>query len=116
MKRRELARQALQQIDVAAFFAPLGEVAGEIGEMHTRVREALGEGSAETIGSLRAHLAAKAFEHSWAYDRAIAEWLTRDRPADESSDETSWPKEMTLELQREFEPRYGENPHQAAAV
>jgi len=43
-----------EQIDVAAFFAPLGEFAAEIGEMHTRVREALEEQASATTGLLTA--------------------------------------------------------------
>jgi DNA repair exonuclease SbcCD nuclease subunit len=43
-----------EQIDVAEFFAPLGEFAGEIGEMHTRVREALEEQASATTGLLTA--------------------------------------------------------------
>lgn len=43
-----------EQIDVAEFFAPLGEFAAEIGEMHTRVREALEEQASATTGLLTA--------------------------------------------------------------
>lgn len=60
----------------------------------------------ETRGSFRRALAAKAFAHTAAYDRAIAEWFageTREGP----------------QLAREAEAgatelRYGENPHQKA--
>jgi hypothetical protein len=43
-----------EQIDVAEFFAPIGEFAEEIGEMHTRVREALEEQASATTGLLTA--------------------------------------------------------------
>ena len=43
-----------EQIDVAEFFSPLGEFASEIGEMHTRVREALEEQASATTGLLTA--------------------------------------------------------------
>ena len=43
-----------EQIDVAEFFAPLGAFAAEIGEMHTRVREALEEQASATTGLLTA--------------------------------------------------------------
>ena len=43
-----------EQIDVATFFAPLGEFAGEITKMHTRVREALEEQASATTGLLTA--------------------------------------------------------------
>jgi len=41
-----------EQIDVAEFFSSLGEFAGEIGEMFTRVREALEEQASATTGLL----------------------------------------------------------------
>ena len=43
-----------EQIDVAEFFSPLGEFAAEIGEMHTRVREALEEQASPNTGLLTA--------------------------------------------------------------
>ena len=61
----------------------------------------------ETRAVFRRSLAAKAFGHTAAYDRAISEWfsgVTKDGPklAEEAP-------EATTEL------RYGENPHQKAA-
>jgi DNA repair exonuclease SbcCD nuclease subunit len=43
-----------EQIDVAGFFAPLGEFAREIGEMHSLVRETLEEQASATTGLLTA--------------------------------------------------------------
>ena len=55
----------------------------------------------------RQRLAAKAFAHVSAYDSAVAAHL--------GSGEVL-PAQVTLELTRVETPRYGENPHQAAAV
>jgi len=57
---------------------------------------------------LRQQLAAKAFAHTAAYDAAIHAYLTRDS--------AGWPEWITLALERRQELRYGENPHQAAAL
>jgi phosphoribosylaminoimidazolecarboxamide formyltransferase / IMP cyclohydrolase len=57
---------------------------------------------------LRKQLAAKVFAHTAAYDAAIHTYLTKDAPG--------WPERITLALDRLQELRYGENPHQAAAL
>lgn len=56
--------------------------------------------------ALRRHLAAKAFAHTAAYDAAIASYL-----ADEA-----FPETLSASWQRAQPLRYGENPHQAAAL
>src|SRR5437016_7720976 len=57
---------------------------------------------------LRRELAAKVFAHTAAYDATIYNYLLKDRPG--------WPERITLALERRQELRYGENPHQAAAL
>src|SRR5881396_3203626 len=57
---------------------------------------------------LRRELAAKVFAHTAAYDATIHTYLMKDRPG--------WPERITLALERRQELRYGENPHQAAAL
>src|SRR5213080_2952087 len=57
---------------------------------------------------LRKDLAAKVFAHTAAYDAAIHGYLTKDA--------VGWPERITLALDRLQELRYGENPHQAAAL
>ncbi|MFM7290974.1 MAG: bifunctional phosphoribosylaminoimidazolecarboxamide formyltransferase/IMP cyclohydrolase [Planctomycetia bacterium] len=78
----------------------------------------------------RRRLAARAFERTAAYDTAIAGWMARhaDLPAaagtskaatvgeNGSSDEPPLPSRLTLELERRLPLRYGENPHQSAAL
>ena len=57
----------------------------------------------------RAKLAARAFTRTAAYDAAISAYL-----ADQLEDE--FPQQVSLALQRGSELRYGENPHQPAAM
>jgi phosphoribosylaminoimidazolecarboxamide formyltransferase/IMP cyclohydrolase len=60
----------------------------------------------ETTATFRRSLAAKAFGHTAAYDRAISEWF-----AGETKDGPQLAKEPRLDA---TELRYGENPHQSA--
>jgi len=58
----------------------------------------------------RKRLAAVAFQHTAVYDSMIAEYLRR------GTYETLMPEEMTIALRRLQILRYGENPHQKAAL
>lgn len=55
---------------------------------------------------LRQRLAVKAFAHTAAYDAAITGWLQKDE----------FPEKLALVLERGSQLRYGENPHQQAAL
>jgi phosphoribosylaminoimidazolecarboxamide formyltransferase/IMP cyclohydrolase len=86
------------------------------------VLAALRAGAGSVPEPLRRRLAAKAFAHTQSYDAAIARWLG-DRAADpaaasarETGGDGPFPQHLELALERELVPRYGENPHQAAAV
>ena len=57
---------------------------------------------------LRRELAAKVFEHTAAYDSAIAAWFAAQR-------EEQFPPRTTVALEKAQSLRYGENPGQAAA-
>jgi len=70
------------------------------------------EASGETSIDTRARLAAKAFAHTAQYDARIAAWL-RERSTDEA---TLFPAALALCYERQYELRYGENPHQRAAL
>jgi phosphoribosylaminoimidazolecarboxamide formyltransferase / IMP cyclohydrolase len=56
---------------------------------------------------LRARLAATAFRHTAAYDAGVAAWFQRDE---------AFPPQLSMALPRVTELRYGENPHQGAAL
>lgn len=70
--------------------------------------EATGETSIDT----RVRLAAKAFAYTAQYDARIAAYL-RDRSTDETA---LFPEALALCYERQYELRYGENPHQRAAL
>ncbi|WP_029089578.1 bifunctional phosphoribosylaminoimidazolecarboxamide formyltransferase/IMP cyclohydrolase [Brevibacterium album] len=59
----------------------------------------------------RTELAAAAFAHTAAYDVAVASWL-----AEQTADEGEMPGFAGLAGAKSADLRYGENPHQAAAV
>ncbi len=58
---------------------------------------------------LRSWLAREAYARTSSYDATISDWLTRQQGGD-------WPKRITLPGRRMQTLRYGENPHQKAAV
>ena len=75
-----------------------------------------------TTANWRARAAADAFATTACYDALIAQWF-RDQlqphaaPAQDAPEEDArFPKRLTLPLRRREILRYGENPHQAAAV
>ena len=69
----------------------------------------LGDLKAGGVGAeRRRELAAKVFAHTAAYDATIADYLTRSGEA--------LPATLTLILERRQALRYGENPHQRAAL
>ncbi|PRY13387.1 bifunctional phosphoribosylaminoimidazolecarboxamide formyltransferase/IMP cyclohydrolase [Kineococcus rhizosphaerae] len=63
--------------------------------------------------SARKQLAAAAFAHTAAYDTAVANWFAQQTL--DASDE-GWPAVTGVALERSAVLRYGENPHQQAAV
>lgn len=71
-------------------------------------------GNGATSLELRQTLAAAAFARTAAYDAAIAAWMAR-RDA-KRTEPGLFPPTLTVRLNRLEELRYGENPHQAAAV
>lgn len=79
---------------------------------YPQVQAALEDGQRTVPDTLRRSLALKAFRHTQAYDAAITAWL--QRTSREPQDR--FPQQTTLEVEKVLEPRYGENPHQDAAV
>jgi len=72
-------------------------------------------------GVRRRRLAQKAFAHTAGYDATIAGWLRATQPTHAAGGASSDPEELlperlTLPLVRALTTRYGENPHQPAAV
>jgi phosphoribosylaminoimidazolecarboxamide formyltransferase/IMP cyclohydrolase len=64
----------------------------------------------------RRRLAARAFAHTAAYDGAVASWFAWSYAPDETAAETGWPDAVFTAWSRRDVLRYGENPHQQAAL
>jgi phosphoribosylaminoimidazolecarboxamide formyltransferase / IMP cyclohydrolase len=64
----------------------------------------------------RRHLAAEAFAHTAAYDLAVASWFAAAYAPDEISRDAGWPLVTGALWRRADVLRYGENPHQRAAL
>lgn len=62
----------------------------------------------------RRRLALKAFERTGAYDTAIHAWLSKHLVAPAAED--AFPDRLRIDLPRAQSLRYGENPHQGAAL
>ncbi|MFF5446057.1 bifunctional phosphoribosylaminoimidazolecarboxamide formyltransferase/IMP cyclohydrolase [Streptomyces sp. NPDC012888] len=63
----------------------------------------------------RKRLAAEAFQHTAAYDVAVASWFT-NAYAPETEGEAALPEFLAGAWERKATLRYGENPHQGAAL
>ena len=64
----------------------------------------------------RQRLAAKAFAHTAAYDTAVATWTASQFLDEDAEGVVRWPAYAGLALERSEVLRYGENPHQQAAL
>ena len=80
-------------------------------EQYDRLLAALGSGGFSLAE--RRRLAAAAFAHTAAYDVQVAEWFSQELAADP---DTCWPAFAGRTYERSSILRYGENPHQAAAL
>jgi phosphoribosylaminoimidazolecarboxamide formyltransferase/IMP cyclohydrolase len=65
----------------------------------------------ETTSELRARLAAKVFQTTGYYDSLIANYLLKQSPEAET-----FPEIQAVPMRKAQKARYGENPHQAAAI
>ncbi|MCP9209072.1 bifunctional phosphoribosylaminoimidazolecarboxamide formyltransferase/IMP cyclohydrolase [Streptomyces cucumeris] len=78
---------------------------------YDEVLKAVADGGFDLDG--RKRLAAEAFQHTAAYDVAVANWFARDYAA---ADDSGFPEFLGATVTRANVLRYGENPHQAAAL
>jgi phosphoribosylaminoimidazolecarboxamide formyltransferase/IMP cyclohydrolase len=79
----------------------------------TLVEEMDANGGA-TTQAFRTRMAGKAYARTAAYDSAIASWFAFSPAA--SDEPTMFPDTLPLALKRADTLRYGENPHQSAAI
>lgn len=75
-------------------------------ERYLEILEEMGARSGALSDETRAALAAEAFAHTAAYDMAVAGWMNRG---------AAFGPKLFLALDRKFDLRYGENPHQPGA-
>ncbi|MGD0558110.1 MAG: bifunctional phosphoribosylaminoimidazolecarboxamide formyltransferase/IMP cyclohydrolase [Streptosporangiaceae bacterium] len=64
----------------------------------------------------RKRLAAAAYAHTASYDIAVASWFAAVYAPDETATSTGWPDVTGAVWRRQDVLRYGENPHQRAAL
>lgn len=76
---------------------------------YTRVLDELDANDGATSRSLRTDLAAEAFGRTSAYDASIVAWMNGQR-------DSTFPDVLTLRCEKIQNLRYGENPHQSAAL
>ncbi len=108
--------EAIEQIDIggpsmirsgAKNFASVAVVTSA--DQYDRVVSELAANQGCTSGRLRADLAAAAFSRTSQYDAAIASYLGK-------RDGVAFPPVLSQRLVKQEELRYGENPHQRAAL
>ncbi len=74
------------------------------------------EAGQEISPAFRRELAVKAFRSTSEYDRLIVTYFEGLAGSGEGEKEESFPERLTLDLSRKQTLRYGENPHQKAAL
>lgn len=77
-------------------------------ELHEEILEDLDQNNGETSFELRKKLAVETFRYTSSYDARIAERMTEE--------DEGLPDRFVLSLEKVKDLRYGENPHQAAAI
>jgi phosphoribosylaminoimidazolecarboxamide formyltransferase/IMP cyclohydrolase len=82
--------------------------------MYAEVAAAVAEGGF-TLPQRR-RLAAQAYARTARYDAAVASWFAAEYAPDEVARETGWPDVVSALWTRRDVLRYGENPHQGAAL
>ena len=83
-------------------------------DQYPQVLKALAEGG--FTEPQRRRLAAAAYAHTAAYDAAVSSWFAASYAPDEVARETGWPNLIAQVWTRSDALRYGENPHQKAAL
>jgi phosphoribosylaminoimidazolecarboxamide formyltransferase/IMP cyclohydrolase len=84
-------------------------------DRYDKVLGDLREHGGSTCGKHRLKMAQRAFAHTAAYDAKIAEYLA-ERVQGSHVPVQERPGELTLHLKKKQDLRYGENPHQKAAL
>jgi len=85
-------------------------------DMYDKILDELYENNGNTTYELRKELAVKTFGYTASYDSIISEELAKRVLQESEEDEESMPDQININLQKAQELRYGENPHQKAAL
>ncbi len=83
---------------------------------YAKVLDELKNNNGETLPATRAMLAAKVFAHTAAYDAKIAEYLSTQSSKEASTPPSPLPSTLIITAPQTQHLRYGENPHQRAAL
>jgi phosphoribosylaminoimidazolecarboxamide formyltransferase / IMP cyclohydrolase len=105
-----LVRAAAKNFPSVAVVVDPADYAPVLNEIHT---------TSAVSAERRWQLAQKAFAHTAQYDALIAAYLSQEQPPwrlDDRLDSAAFPETLTLTFTKVQELRYGENPHQAAAL
>lgn len=82
---------------------------------YARVAAQIRDGG-DTSAALRRELAAKVFDRTASYDRAIATYMSRVLARESGLDDDRLPDPLLVKATKAQSLRYGENPHQRAAL
>ncbi len=115
------AEQCVEQIDIGgpAMIRAAAKNHGSVAVIikpsrYADVLAALAEGG--FTRDQRRSLAGAAFAHTAAYDLAVASWFAAEYAPDETARDSGWPALTGALWRRADVLRYGENPHQRAAL
>jgi phosphoribosylaminoimidazolecarboxamide formyltransferase / IMP cyclohydrolase len=115
------AEQCVEQIDIGgpAMIRAAAKNHGSVAVVikpsrYADVLAALAEGG--FTRDQRRSLAGAAFAHTAAYDLAVASWFASGYAADATAQDSGWPAVAGALWRRADVLRYGENPHQRAAL
>ncbi|MFM1896487.1 MAG: hypothetical protein RLZZ385_1561 [Pseudomonadota bacterium] len=82
---------------------------------YSRITGLLSDNQCRLEQAVRFELAVKTFEHTAAYDGAIANYLGTQLPGDAADTNPRFPRTFNRQFIKKQAMRYGENPHQQAA-
>ncbi len=85
-------------------------------EDYQLVQKELSENNGQVSLSLREKLAIKAFKKTSDYDETISKYLSSYLKQSSNGNHVSFPKDLQLNMKLKQVLRYGENPHQKAAL
>ncbi len=83
---------------------------------YNAVLAALRDGGGKLLAELRHELALKTFRRCASYDSAITRYFASERTTPDPDDLSGFPKKLQITLDKAATLRYGENPHQSAAL